>query len=103
MLRRMISRWRAQAGQPIPLVLYTRANCPLCDEMKLEIARAGERRALMLEEIDIETDPELEERYGRSIPVLEIAGRVAFKGRLTPSDLERKLERGARELRGEAP
>jgi len=97
MLRRMISRWRAPAGRPLPLVLYTRADCPLCDQMKAEIARAATSIRIELREIDIETDPDLVERFGRSIPVLEIAGRVAFKGRLTLPELERKLERGARE------
>ena len=41
-------------------------------------------------------------RHGRSIPVLEIAGRVAFKGKLTSAELERKLERRARELESAA-
>jgi glutaredoxin len=82
---------------PVPLVLYTRPGCHLCDEMKSELGRARPSRELVLSEVDIETDPELEERFGRSIPVLEIAGRVAFKGRLTAADFERKLERIAGE------
>lgn len=98
MLRRILSRWLAPVGQPLPLVLYTRANCPLCDVMKAQVARAATGTPIALKEVDIETDPELVRRYGRSIPVLEIAGRVAFKGRLTPAELERKLERGVREL-----
>jgi len=79
-------------------VLYTRAECPLCEVMKAEIARVSARRPLALVEVDIDSDPELVERFGRSIPVLEIAGRVAFKGKLTSAELERKLERRAREL-----
>jgi len=98
MLRRMISRWRAPAGRPLPLLLHTRRDCHLCDVMKAEIREVSRRIPVELTEVDIDTDPELVERYGRSIPVLSIAGRVAFKGRLTAADLERKLERRAREL-----
>ena len=35
----------------------------------------------------------LVERFGESIPVLEIGGRVAFKGRLEAGGLERKFRR----------
>ena len=71
--------------------------------MKAEIARAATSTRIELREIDIETDPDLTARFGRSIPVLEIAGRVAFKGRLTLPELERKLARGARELESPEP
>lgn len=81
----------------IPLVLYTRPGCHLCDEMKAEIARARPSRRFELREVDIDGDPALTERFGLSIPVLEIAGRVAFKGRLSASDFERKLARAASE------
>ena len=79
----------------VPLVLYTRADCPLCDAMKAEIARAGIEGLATLDEVDIASDPALEQRYGRSIPVLAIAGRPAFKGRLTAGELRAKLLRAA--------
>ncbi len=85
----------------IPLVLYTRAGCHLCEEMKEVIFRALPRAPFTLEERDIDRDPELASRYGQSIPVLEIAGRVAFKGRMTVEAFERKFARIARELHAE--
>lgn len=89
-IRRLLSA--AAAGRrPEPLVLYTRAGCHLCDAMKAEIARV--RTPLTLREVDIAADPALEAAYGRSIPVLEIRGRAAFKGRLTAAELERELAR----------
>lgn len=86
-----------KSADPITLVLYTRAQCPLCDEMKAEIARAklGGRCALLV--VDVDIDPILVERHGRSVPVLEIEGRAAFKGRLSAEDLDRKVERALRE------
>ena len=82
-----------KSGAPLALVLYTRARCPLCDEMKAEIARAGLGSRCVLREIDVDSEPALALRYGRSVPVLEIEGRAAFKGRLTAADLRRKVER----------
>ncbi len=81
----------------MPLVLYTKRGCCLCDEMKAELERARLPRPFALSEVDIEADARLTELYGRSIPVLEIGGRVAFKGRIGAGELERKFERLARE------
>ncbi len=83
--------------EPLALVLYTRASCPLCDVMKVEIERARLGGACTLKEVDIDRDPELVERYGRSVPVLEIGGRAAFKGRCTAEEIARKVERALRE------
>jgi len=89
-----------KSGKPLALVLYTRDRCTLCDEMKAEIERAarkGNAGRWELSVVDIDADPSLAERYGRSIPVLEIEGRAAFKGRLTAEELERKVARALRE------
>jgi len=78
---------------PVELVLYSRPDCPLCDEMKAELGRAKTARPVRLREVNIEQDPGLERRHGLSIPVLEIDGRIAFKGRLTAAEFERKFAR----------
>jgi hypothetical protein len=46
-----------------------------------------------LEEIDISTQPELEERFGQEIPVLFVNSRKAFKYRVTSGELRRRLRR----------
>ena len=84
-------------ADPVPVVLYSRPNCPLCDEMKAALASGKTARPVELSEVNIEDDPELEERYGLSIPVLEINGRLAFKGRMTRQAFERKFERRTKE------
>lgn len=84
----------------IELTLFTRSNCPLCDEMKSEIARAGLPERFRLVEVDVDGDPRLAEEYGRSIPVLEVQGRPLFKGRLTAPELRRKLDRRVPDPRG---
>lgn len=64
--------------------------------MKAEIKLAGGEQRYELSEVDIESDPELNERFHLSIPVLEIEGRVAFKGKLTPDSFNQKLARAKR-------
>lgn len=89
--------FRRRARPAVPLVLYTRPNCGLCEEMKREIARARVSSPYTVSEVDISQDPALEEEHGQSIPVLLIGGRKAFKGRLTAADFARKFERLASE------
>lgn len=104
MLPRVLQRWlsrRRDAPTPVELRLYTKASCPLCETMKTELARARVQPPFRLVEVDIEGDPELCARYGESIPVLEIAGRAAFKGRLTAAEFERRYARRLAELRAE--
>lgn len=99
-LQRLLSRLPGRAGDPpadpVVLELFTRADCPLCDEMKraLELAR---RRAdvppFRVVEVDIAANAALEAEHGRSIPVLSRDGRALFKGRLDPEALGPRLRR----------
>ena len=98
-LGRLVGWFWSARGAPLELVLYTKRDCPLCAEMKAELARARVRPPFHLREVDIEGDAELLERHGRSIPVLEIGGRPAFKGRLTRAEFEQRYARRAAELR----
>lgn len=97
MLARFLARW-LRPRAPVELRLYTKPGCPLCDEVKAELARVRVRPPFRLLEIDIERVPELLLRHGRSIPVLEIAGRTAFKGRFSTAEFERKYARRVAEL-----
>lgn len=72
---------------PLDCVLYTRRGCHLCDDAKALLVRHG----LDPKEVDIDADPTLVERYGLSVPVVEIAGRERFRGRVDPLLLRRIL------------
>lgn len=80
----------------IELRLYTRPGCHLCDEMKAAIERAASGLEVRLVEIDVETDPVLESRYGNDVPVLLVNGEKAFEHRASEDDIRRRLnlERG---------
>ena len=73
--------------------LYTRPGCHLCDEAKREMLAAGCRDLYELEEIDVDSDPELRRRYGWDIPVVTVNGAHAFKHRLTRDAFREELQR----------
>jgi len=91
---------RANEAPVLVLVLYSRRDCALCDELERELAALAHAPRYELRKVDIDSDPALLARHGRSIPVLEHAGRVLCKGRVEPAELERRLVRAARELAG---
>jgi hypothetical protein len=74
------------------LTLYTRKDCCLCADMKEVIQRAAAGIPLDLNEIDVDSTPELRERFGSEVPVLFIAGRKAFKYTVTPRELKKAIE-----------
>lgn len=52
------------------LILYSRADCHLCDQVVMMMDRLGVR----WRPVDIDSDPELARRYGVRIPVLQRPG-----------------------------
>jgi glutaredoxin len=75
--------------------LYTRPGCHLCDEAKREMTAAACRDLYELEEIDVDSDPELQRRYGWDIPVVTVNGTLAFKHRLTRDDFREEIRRAS--------
>jgi hypothetical protein len=75
------------------VILYTRPGCHLCEEVKREMQAAGCADLYTLEEVNIDTDPALKERYGWEIPVILINNVKAFKYKLTADEFKRKLRR----------
>ena len=70
----------------IQIILYSKPGCHLCEVMKEEMAKADCAELYELQEINIESDPELFARYRNDIPVLSVNGVEAFKHRLSASD-----------------
>jgi len=48
---------------------------------------------MMVEEVDVDTDPALVRAYGDEVPVLCVNGRKAFKYRVDASALRERLAR----------
>jgi glutaredoxin len=74
------------------LVLYSRSDCCLCDEMKTIVRQIATKTSLVIEEIDVDSSADLREKYGEEVPVLFINGRKAFKYRLTAKQLATRLK-----------
>jgi len=79
------------AAPVIALTIYSRPGCHLCEEMKTVVARVARRVELTLNEIDISTDPSLEQRFGLEIPVLLVGEKKIAKYRVTETELTRIL------------
>ena len=73
------------------VTLYTRAGCHLCDEAKQTIESVRRRTPFDYEEFDIDSDPRLRQLYNEEVPVIAIDGKKAFKYRVTPAELSKKL------------
>jgi glutaredoxin len=74
------------------VVLYGRPDCHLCDE-----ARAGLERLradgldFELDEVNIESDPQLHHRFLERIPVVELDGEIVSELFLDPDQLTVRL------------
>jgi len=90
---------------PVPqLTVYGRAGCHLCAEIRGELMAALEDRAVRgdvvpaVTEIDVDTDPDLQARYGGLVPVLALAGQelpLVMSGRQLRAFLDKLLPRTA--------
>ncbi len=77
----------------VTVTLYTRRGCHLCDEAKAVLEAVCEQHPFELTIFDIDDDPVLIARYTNDVPVIAVAGRTAFKYRLTADDLLARLRR----------
>ena len=57
------------------VTLYSRPGCHLCEDARAVISRVCGELGETFEEISIEGDPDLQERYGEEIPVTLVDGR----------------------------
>jgi glutaredoxin len=83
---------RIAAAGPREVTLYTRPGCHLCEEAKAAMAPLLREFRASLQEVNIEGDAVLEERYGWDIPVIFIGARKAAKHRVDVAQFRRQLE-----------
>ncbi|PQO39118.1 glutaredoxin family protein [Blastopirellula marina] len=80
------------------VVLYTRQGCHCCEN-----AEAVVRKFVSdITRVDIDSDPELLQKFNTLVPVVEINGKVRFRGKVSPMLLERTLAAEARQAAGPA-
>jgi glutaredoxin len=69
------------------VTLYSKPNCPLCDEALEQIEEARKLVAFELEEINILSDEALYNQHKHNMPVVCVDGREVFRYRLTSGEL----------------
>lgn len=74
------------------ITFYTRANCPLCEEARLMLQLVQEDFELDVQEVDIESDEALHEKYMLMIPVIEKDGKTIIYGNIGYIELLEALE-----------
>lgn len=75
------------------VVVYSRKGCHLCDVVKETLSQVQGQAVFTWREVDIDTDPELTEKYNDQVPVVFIDGRKAFKYRMNTDEFLRALAR----------
>lgn len=74
------------------VVVYSRKNCHLCDEVKESLRRLERRADFRWREVDIDAEPELQRLYNDEVPVVFINGSKAFKYRVDEQEFLKKLK-----------
>ena len=68
--------------ETVRLRMLSRPGCHLCEEMRAQVDALLSDRETAWEVVDVDSDPKLSSRYGESIPVLFVNGRLFAKIRL---------------------
>jgi glutaredoxin len=69
------------------VILYTRAGCHLCEVAAEQLKAHG----VSPQVTDIDANPALRERFNECVPVVEIDGKIRFRGKVDPVLLRRLL------------
>lgn len=91
MISLLRKRRMSHQASRVPVTVYTRQECCCCHKALDLLATYRKKYNLDVTEVDIDRDPELVAAHGLSVPVVEIDGKVRFRGIVNPVLLERLL------------
>jgi glutaredoxin len=74
------------------VMIYSKPDCHLCDEVKEQLARLQQTFPFEVREVNILESPEHFQKFKEEIPVVFIDGRKAFKFRLDEKEFVRRLK-----------
>ncbi len=57
------------------VTFYSRVGCHLCDNARAVVARVCADLGESFVEVDVDSDPDLEDRFGEEVPVTFVDGR----------------------------
>jgi glutaredoxin len=73
------------------IVVYHAAGCHLCERAVGQLRALRDELGFDLEEVEVDGDPELEERYREWLPVVELDGERLFTYYVHEDALRRRL------------
>ncbi|MFN2511632.1 MAG: glutaredoxin family protein [Pyrinomonadaceae bacterium] len=73
------------------VIIYSRPGCHLCEEAKEAMRAAGCPAEYTLDEVNIENDPELLNRYKDDIPVITFNGVEVFRHRVSTEEFRGRI------------
>lgn len=73
------------------VIVYSRKGCHLCEIVKEQLLKLSRRGTFTWQEVDVDTDRDLQRQYNDQVPVVFIDGRKAFKYRMDEQEFLRKL------------
>lgn len=76
------------------VTLYTRVGCHLCEDARAVVERVCADLGEEFEEVDIDADPQLRERFGDEVPVTFVDGKQHDFWRVSEERLRAALRRG---------
>ena len=92
----LLTRWfrsaRTETDPTIAVTVYSRPGCGCCERALEVIEGQGKSRPLAISVVNIDEDPALVERFSTAVPVVEINGKIRFRGLVNPILLDRLLE-----------
>ena len=73
---------------PFTLVVYSREDCHLCQNMIAALRELQARLSFHLDVVDVDSDEKLQSRYGLKVPVLVAGGEEICHYHLDPVALD---------------
>jgi uncharacterized membrane protein len=84
------------------VTMYSRHDCPLCDEARTRLGALQGEIPHQLVEIDVDSDPVIRDRFGESVPVVQV-GPYTLKSPFSSTDLRVALAAARDRSTPEAP
>lgn len=87
-------RWLRRTAlqrRDLNFLLYTRADCPLCDKAWDLLLRYQKDYGFVIETRNVDESPDLVRQFGDCVPVVAINGKIRFRGQINEVLLQRIL------------
>lgn len=78
-------------AQSVPIILYTRRNCPLCADAERQITEFAARFPLSLELRDVDSVSQWQMNYGLEVPVVFLGEQKLFRFRIDEQVFEEAI------------